>query len=226
MSGGSGHGNAIGRGQEGINQNLQSQMAQTGYDAYNRDLDRQLGIAGDKDTMNQQRAGWDQQNSFNTQNANQQNRFQVGQANQGNQFKYDEANQGSDLQAQMANLQNMFQTNQANQGANLSAQQGNQQANIQAGQANQNYAQQQQQQLGDLMGQQQGSFSKNRSKILLTDRYSPLCRAPAGFKCCSRYWATLRHSHNQREGPMGLHLLDQVASMLVVSAGNGDKTWH
>jgi len=157
MSGGSGHGNAIGRGQEGINQNLQSQMAQTGYDAYNRDLDRQLGIAGDKDTMNQQRAGWDQQNSFNTQNANQQNRFQVGQANQGNQFKYDEANQGSDLQAQMANLQNMFQTNQANQGANLSAQQGNQQANIQAGQANQNYAQQQQQQLGDLMGQQQGS---------------------------------------------------------------------
>jgi len=99
MGGGSAHGNAMGRGMEGINQNLQNQMATTSYDAYNRDLDRQLGIGAQADQYNQQRAIGDQ-NALN-------------------------------------------QANQLNQSTDLAAQQ-----------SNQNYAQNQQQLMQGLLGQQ------------------------------------------------------------------------
>jgi len=82
MSGGSAHGNAIGRGQQGINQNLQANMARTGYDAYNRDIDRNLSLAQRADQFNEQRGAQDQQNSFNTQASNQQNQFRYGQQDQ------------------------------------------------------------------------------------------------------------------------------------------------
>lgn len=72
MGGGSAHGNAIGRGMEGINSNLQSQMAQTGYDAYNKDLDRRLAIGSENDQFNQQRALSDQQSNLRAQQGNQQ----------------------------------------------------------------------------------------------------------------------------------------------------------
>ena len=66
MSGGSRHGTATGMGFEGINRNLQDQMASTGYDAYNRDLDRKIGIGSANDQFNQNRA---------LSNQNAQNQF-------------------------------------------------------------------------------------------------------------------------------------------------------
>ncbi|MCD6319436.1 MAG: hypothetical protein J7M03_02025 [Candidatus Desulfofervidaceae bacterium] len=49
MSGGSAHGNAIGRGMEGINNRLQDNMAKVGYETFDRNLDRNLGIAAQAD---------------------------------------------------------------------------------------------------------------------------------------------------------------------------------
>lgn len=56
MSGGSRHGIAQAQGLQDINQNLQSQMAQTGFDTFDKDLDRKLQIAGmaDQGTFNRQ----------------------------------------------------------------------------------------------------------------------------------------------------------------------------
>ena len=82
MSGGSRHGTATGMGFEGINQNLQNQMASTGYDAYNRDLDRKLNIGSQNDQFNQQRALADQNVTQNTQ---QQMAQMLGQQNQSQQ---------------------------------------------------------------------------------------------------------------------------------------------
>ena len=148
MSGGSAHGNAVGRGFEGINRNLQDNLARTGYDAYNRDIDRSLNIAGKADQFNEQRAGLDQQNFFNTQATNQANQFRYGQqnqannmqaqlANQQNQFNTNQANQGANLSAQSTNQANQFNTNQTNQASNLAAQQGNQQNQFNTNTANQ-----------------------------------------------------------------------------------------
>jgi|GEM_PF-2011136 hypothetical protein len=49
MSGGSMHGTAIGRGMEDINRNLQGAMARTGYETFDKDLNRKLGIAQQAD---------------------------------------------------------------------------------------------------------------------------------------------------------------------------------
>lgn len=49
MSGGSRHGIATSRGLEDINRNLQSNLAQTGYNTFDKDLDRKLQIAGNAD---------------------------------------------------------------------------------------------------------------------------------------------------------------------------------
>ena len=99
MGGGSAHGNAIGRGMEGINTNLQNQMATTGYDAYNKDLDRQLGIGAQADQYNQQRAMGDQ-NALNQFASNNQQALNQSMQN----------NQQADLAAQQGNQQ--FATNQ------------------------------------------------------------------------------------------------------------------
>jgi len=82
MSGGSRHGTGIGMGFEGINRNLQDQMATTGYDAYNRDLDRKLSIGSENDQFNQQRAMQDQASNLAGQQSNQQANLAAQQGNQ------------------------------------------------------------------------------------------------------------------------------------------------
>lgn len=52
MSGGSRHGTAMAQGMKDINQNLQSNMAQTGFNTFDKDLDRKLQIAGQADANN------------------------------------------------------------------------------------------------------------------------------------------------------------------------------
>lgn len=52
MSGGSRHGVATARGMEDINRNLQRNMAETGYNTFDKDLDRKLQIAGQADQAN------------------------------------------------------------------------------------------------------------------------------------------------------------------------------
>tara|TARA_R110000803_G_scaffold210829_1_gene284071 strand:- start:15805 stop:16647 length:843 start_codon:yes stop_codon:yes gene_type:complete len=49
MSGGSRHGTAIGQGMRDINQNLQQNLAMTGYNTFDKDLERKLQIAGQAD---------------------------------------------------------------------------------------------------------------------------------------------------------------------------------
>lgn len=179
IGGGSAHGNAMGRGFEGINSNLQSQMAQTGYDAYNRDLDRNLGISRDTDLMNQERTLSNQGNTLAANQGNQQAALAASQGNQNaalqaslaNQGSYQDilmANQAANLQAGQGNQQANLAAQQANQAAALQAGQGNQQAALQAalgnqqtalgaGQSNQQYQLGQQQNMANLIGQQQQS---------------------------------------------------------------------
>lgn len=57
MSGGSRHGTGIGIGMEGINDSLQRNMAQTGYDTFDKDLDRKLNIASQADQATLARQG-------------------------------------------------------------------------------------------------------------------------------------------------------------------------
>jgi len=112
MSGGSRQGTAIGRGMEGINANLQNQMAQTGYDAYNRNIDNVMNIAGTTDQYNQQRALSDQsaRNQFRAANSQAKNTARGANAAAMNQAGL--ANQGVDLQGQQANLQSQLQQQQ------------------------------------------------------------------------------------------------------------------
>lgn len=49
MSGGARHGVGVGRGMEDINRNLQRNMAQTGFETFDKDLDRKLAIAQQAD---------------------------------------------------------------------------------------------------------------------------------------------------------------------------------
>ena len=140
MSGGSRHGIAIGRGYEGINNTLQDNMANTAYDAYNRDLDRQLGIAGQTDQFNQQRAMSDQSatNQFRAMNNDSRNQAratnasamnQAGLANQAAMNRASQANQGMDMTAQQANQASSQQQQQLMAGL-LQAQNSNQQGAI------------------------------------------------------------------------------------------------
>lgn len=143
MSGGSRHGTAIGRGMDGINANLQNQMATTSYDAYNRDLDRHLNIASQTDQFNQQRALSDQgaRNQFRAMNSdakNQARAYNASVLNQQGQFNQSALNQQGQLNQQASNA-----AAQANQGTDLAAQQQNQQ-----------YSQQQQQLMQQLIGMQ------------------------------------------------------------------------
>jgi len=55
MSGGSRHGIATAQGMQDINRNLQSNLAQTGYNTFDKDLDRKLQIAGQADQATLQR---------------------------------------------------------------------------------------------------------------------------------------------------------------------------
>ena len=49
MSGGSRHGTAIAKGMQDINKNLQRNLAETGYNTFDKDLERKLAIAGQAD---------------------------------------------------------------------------------------------------------------------------------------------------------------------------------
>lgn len=68
MSGGSRHGTAIAKGMNDINKNLQGNMAQLGYETFDKDLDRKLAIAGQADQSNLER-----QNMMANMLGNQQN---------------------------------------------------------------------------------------------------------------------------------------------------------
>lgn len=100
MSGGSRHGTAITGGMAGINSNLQDQMAKTGYDAYNRDLDRKLSIGTANDQYNQQRAMADQSSDLSAQQGNQNANLSAQQGNQ------DFASQQQQLTAGLLDSQN------------------------------------------------------------------------------------------------------------------------
>ena len=52
MSGGARHGTAIARGMDDINRNLQGEMADLGYESFDKDLNRKLAIAGQADANN------------------------------------------------------------------------------------------------------------------------------------------------------------------------------
>jgi hypothetical protein len=82
MSGGSRHGTATAQGMEDINKNLQSNMANVGYQTFDKDLNRKLGIAQQADQGNlarqqmmQQMLGGQQQAMSGAQNqsSNMQN---------------------------------------------------------------------------------------------------------------------------------------------------------
>lgn len=73
MSGGSRHGIATAQGMRDINQNLQRNMAQTGYDTFSQDLDRKLQIAQQADQGNLAR-----QQMMSDMLANQQNTMAGG----------------------------------------------------------------------------------------------------------------------------------------------------
>ena len=68
MSGGSRHGVLQGMGMENINSNLQSQLAQTGFNTFDKDLDRKLNIAQQADQGTLARQGM-MQNMLGQQNA-------------------------------------------------------------------------------------------------------------------------------------------------------------
>jgi len=81
MSGGSRHGTAIARGMDDINRNLQSNLAETGYNTFDQDLNRKLQIAQQADQGTLARQGMmqdmlgDMQNTQNLglNNTTQQN---------------------------------------------------------------------------------------------------------------------------------------------------------
>lgn len=79
MSGGSRHGVATAQGMEDINRNLQNNMARTGFETFDKDLDRKLQIAGaaDQNTLARQQMMQgmlgSQQGAQNFNNTGQQN---------------------------------------------------------------------------------------------------------------------------------------------------------
>ena len=86
MSGGSRHGTAIGQGMHDINQNLQQNLARTGFNTFDKDLDRKLSIASQADGNNLQRQQL-MSNMIGGQDAAQSNAInQSGQAMQGLQM--------------------------------------------------------------------------------------------------------------------------------------------
>ena len=78
MSGGSRHGIAQGLGMEGINDQLQKNLAQTGYDTFDKDLTRKLGIAQQADQGNLARQQM-MSGMIGQQNQAQQGAIQGGQ---------------------------------------------------------------------------------------------------------------------------------------------------
>ena len=89
MSGGSRHGTGIGIGMEGINDSLQRNMAETGYQTFDKDLDRKLGIASQADQATLARQGMMQGMLGQQQRAMQGNQGlradMLGQQQQGQQ---------------------------------------------------------------------------------------------------------------------------------------------
>lgn len=77
MSGGSRHGVAEGMGMRDINQNLQRNLAETGYNTFSQDLDRKLNIAQQADQGTLSRQGM-LQNMLGQQNASQQSGLNYG----------------------------------------------------------------------------------------------------------------------------------------------------
>jgi len=77
MSGGSRHGTATAQGMEDINRNLQGNMARTGYETFDKNLDRNLDIARQADTNAMQRA-FQNQNTIGQLMGGQQGAMQGG----------------------------------------------------------------------------------------------------------------------------------------------------
>jgi hypothetical protein len=80
MSGGSRHGIAQGLGMEGINDQLQDNLTKTGFDTFDKDLQRKLQIAGQADQNN-----FGRQNMMADMIANMQNTSNQGVAGSQNQ---------------------------------------------------------------------------------------------------------------------------------------------
>lgn len=72
MSGGSRHGVATAQGMEDINRNLQRQMATTGFETFESDLERKLDIARQADVNQLERARMNQQTIANMMGGQQQ----------------------------------------------------------------------------------------------------------------------------------------------------------
>jgi len=115
MSGGSRHGTGIAQGMNDINTNYMNNMANTSYDAYNRDLDRNLGIAGDDDNRLMDRQQLMSQDIAGMNNAQQ---FAIGQQDQAQQFAI-----GSQDQAQQFAIGSQDRAQQFSLGAQDAAQQ-------------------------------------------------------------------------------------------------------
>lgn len=77
MSGGSRHGTAIAQGMDDINKNLQSNMAQTGFNTFDKDLDRKLDIARQADS-NQMNRDFQNQNTISNMMGGSQGAMQGG----------------------------------------------------------------------------------------------------------------------------------------------------
>ena len=71
MSGGSRHGTAIGQGMGDINENLQGNLAELGYETFSQDLDRKLGIAAAADANQLARATQNQNTIMNMMGGSQ-----------------------------------------------------------------------------------------------------------------------------------------------------------
>ena len=158
MSGGSRHGTAVGRGFEGINQNLQSNMAQTGYDAYNRNIEHLVGIGSGVDSMNNQRELSNQAavNQFRGQDYAAKNQARAANAGAINQARA--TNAGAANQANAANAGAMNQAGLANQGMQFQGQQTNLQTQLQQ--------QQQLQQLLNMQNSTQGQALSNTGAMM------------------------------------------------------------
>jgi len=88
MSGGSRHGAATAQGMQDINSNLQSNMAQTGFNTFDKDLDRKLNIAQQADQGTLARQGMLQGMLGQEQQMQQQQFGNLNQQNQNAQNPY------------------------------------------------------------------------------------------------------------------------------------------
>jgi len=100
QSGGSRHGLATYHGMQGINDNLQRSLAETGYRTFDKDLDRKLNIARAADSNNLQRDMSMNQNNLQREMMGQQQNFDAWGQQQGMNLQGNQDQQQGNLQRQ------------------------------------------------------------------------------------------------------------------------------